>query len=110
MPVQPRITLPAPASRQANAASIRFFRAASGSRSVSMDTFSATSAANRDSSPMARSAAIWRALEASTMAITPNRSARATAAATAQRKTPSTGRDVAARAASIPGSDAQATI
>ena len=65
-------------------------------------------AARRDSSPMARRAARWRAFDASTMAMTPNRSACATAAATAARKTPSTGRGVAARAASIPGSEAQA--
>ena len=42
------------------------------------------------------------------MAITPNRSERATAAATAQRNTPNTGCRVMARTASIPGSEAQA--
>ena len=43
------------------------------------------------------------------MAMTPKRSPRARATATAERNTPRTGLDVSARAASIPGSDAQAT-
>jgi hypothetical protein len=42
------------------------------------------------------------------MASTPKRSARATATATAERNTPNTGCLVTPRAASMPGSDAQA--
>ena len=49
-------------------------------------------------SPIARSASKCRAFDASTIAITPNRSARATAAATAERNTPSTGRSRRPRA------------
>src|SRR5271166_4090970 len=85
MPVQPRITVPTPAAAHARAASINRERAASGSSNVSIGTFSATSAASRRSSPIARSAARWRALDASTIAITPKRSARATARATTRR-------------------------
>lgn len=108
MPVQPSSTAPAPALTQDWAAATRPARAADGSSRVSIDTFIATSAARRDSRPMARRAARWRAFEASTMAMTPKRSARAMAAATPLRKTPRTGRRVVARAASIPGSEAQA--
>ena len=69
------------------------------------ETFSATSPASRSSSPIARSVCRCRAFDDSTIAITPNRSARATAAATADRKMPNTGRGVTDRTASMPGSE-----
>ena len=59
----PSTTAPAPAAASSRAAAINRARARSGSSSVSMVTFSATSAASRSASPIARNASKCRGFD-----------------------------------------------